>query len=80
MAETEQELSTFIAGWLSSQLEREVGAEAEFAGLGLDSLDLVRLADALAERIGVDELPVSLVFDHPSIPALSAHLVTLESK
>lgn len=64
-------------GWLEEQLGQSVNAEAEFAGLGIDSLDAVRLTDALAAQLGIDELPVALMLEHPSIPSLSGHLATL---
>jgi acyl carrier protein len=71
---TADDLSKFIAGFLSEQLDRSIGTDAVFAQLGLDSLDFVRLTDALAERMGIDELPVSLVLEHPTITALATHL------
>ena len=70
-------ISTFIVGWLEEQLGQQVSAEAEFAALGIDSLDAVRLTDSLAAQLGIDDLPVALMLEHPSIPALSTHLATL---
>jgi acyl carrier protein len=67
---SKDELKTFIVSWLSEQLGRAVNQDASLAALGLDSLDAVRLADALAEKLGVDELPVSVVLDQPSVVAL----------
>jgi acyl carrier protein len=80
MAKTENEIVWFMVRWLSEQLRREVGADANFAALGLDSIDMVRLTDALAEDMGVEELPISLVLDHPTISALAAQLVTLQTE
>lgn len=73
-ATKESEIRWFIVGWLSEQLQREIAEDASFAALGLDSLDFVRLTDALAEHLGVDELPVTLVLDYPTIPALATYL------
>lgn len=72
-----QKIASFIRNWLTNQLQQEVGQDAEFAGLGLDSLDVVRLTDELAEHIGVDELPVALVLEHPTVSSLASHLATL---
>ena len=77
MAHDAKQISSFIVAWLEEQLGQQVNPEAEFAALGLDSLDAVRLTDALAGRLGVDELPVGVMLEHPSIPALSGHLATL---
>jgi acyl carrier protein len=72
-------IETFIAQWLKDQLEQEVDSEANFATLGMDSLDAVRFTDDLAEFIGVDEVPVSLILDHPTARELAQHLAgTLE--
>jgi polyketide synthase 7 len=73
---TQDKLAQFMAVWLGKELGREISANAEFAALGLDSLDMVRMMDAVAVEIGVDELPISLVFDHPSVSKLAAHLAT----
>jgi acyl carrier protein len=71
---SEQDIATFITGWLSTQLGQPVQPEANFGALGMDSLDAVALTDALADRLGVDELPVSLVLDYPSALVLAQHL------
>lgn len=78
MAEAEQELLSFTLRWMSEELGRTVAPDAAFATMGLDSLDVVRLTDALAEHMGVDELPVSIVLDHPTLSSLVNHLTTLK--
>ena len=78
MAQQAEELVAFTVDWLSKKYGQPVNPEVEFVALGLDSLDLVRLINALAERVGVDELPVSLMFDHPSVSSLAEHLVTIQ--
>jgi acyl carrier protein len=77
MARDATQIAAFIVEWLNEQLGQQVGAEAEFAALGLDSLDAVRMTDALAAKLGIEELPVALVLEHPSIPKLAGHLATL---
>lgn len=47
---------------------------ATFADLGVDSLVAVELRNSLEKTFGV-ALPSSLVFDYPSVPVLSAHLL-----
>jgi acyl carrier protein len=75
-SDKETEIVTFIVRWLSSHLQREIGPEDAFGPLGLDSMELVQFTDALAEHLSVDELPIHLVFDHPSARELAAHLAT----
>ncbi|HEY4058510.1 MAG TPA: acyl carrier protein [Kofleriaceae bacterium] len=77
MARDAKQISEFIVQWLSEQLGQKVGADAEFTALGLDSLDAVRMTDALAAKLSVDELPVSVVLEHPSVSALATHLASL---
>ncbi len=75
MADKSEELVTFIRGWLAEQLgQAEVAAEVECATLGLDSRDAVELTDALAQHLGAEELPVSLILDFPSAKALAQEL------
>jgi acyl carrier protein len=79
MAEAGEELLSFTLRWMSQELGRNVNADAAFATMGLDSLDVVRLTDALAEHMGIDELPVSIVLDHPNLSSLVKHLATLKT-
>lgn len=73
-------IQVFITTWLKEQLEQDVAADANFAAIGMDSLDAVRLTDDLATFIGVDEVPVSLILDHPTAGALARHLAELSSE
>lgn len=71
-----QEILSFITSWLSHLLGVTVLPNANFGAIGMDSLDAVALTDALTDRLGIDELPVSIVLDHPSPQSLSEWLAT----
>jgi acyl carrier protein len=68
------DIEMFIANWMKEQLEQEVDSDANFAAVGMDSLDAIRFTDDLAAFIGVDELPISLILDHPTGRDLAKHL------
>ena len=64
-----------MAALVKRQLGREVDAGAPLMEAGLDSLGAVELRAALSAAFGV-ELPATLIFDYPSVSALSRHLAT----
>jgi acyl carrier protein len=78
MAEKQMEIADFITEWLSQQLGQEVSAEANFGALGLDSLDAVELTDALADKLGREQIDVSLILDYPTAVRLGEHLANSE--
>lgn len=64
----------FVTNWLSRQLGQAVNAQANFGALGMDSLDAVELTDALADELGVEQVDVSLILDHPTPARLADFL------
>lgn len=69
----EQHLVGLLAGVLRIDPER-IGVDGEFADLGLDSLMVVELRDALRAGLGL-QIAAALVWQHPSIRALAACLL-----
>ncbi|WP_189136044.1 beta-ketoacyl reductase, partial [Wenjunlia tyrosinilytica] len=65
-----------VAKVLGHRGEQAVGLETPFSELGMDSLAAVDLRGALNDRAGVT-LPVTVVFERPSVQALTAHLLDL---
>jgi acyl carrier protein len=78
MAKHIAEIDSFIRTWMKEQLEQDVDSGANFAAVGMDSLDAVQLTDELAQFVGAEELPVSLILDHPTPRELAEHLASLE--
>ncbi|MFC8130863.1 SDR family NAD(P)-dependent oxidoreductase [Streptomyces sp. NPDC057302] len=65
-----------VAAVLGYEDTGAVDVERPFKELGLDSLGAVRLRNRLSQVTGLT-LPSTLVFGHPTVPALAAHLRTL---
>ncbi|MCY1009281.1 phosphopantetheine-binding protein [Nannocystis pusilla] len=69
----EQHLVGLLAGVLRIDPER-IGVDGEFADLGLDSIMVVELRDALRAGLGL-QIAAALVWQHPSVRALAACLL-----
>ena len=57
-------------------LGADVGPHEPLVAAGLDSLGATELRNALQRVTGV-ALPATLVFDHPTVAALTVHIATL---
>ena len=57
-------------------LGADVGIDDPLMAAGLDSLGATELRNALQRATGVP-LPATVVFDHPTVAALTTHIVTL---
>ncbi|MFG2562905.1 SDR family NAD(P)-dependent oxidoreductase [Streptomyces sp. NPDC048496] len=69
-------VSAEVAAVLGLEDAGAVDPDRPFKELGLDSLGAVQLRNRLSQATGLT-LPSTLVFGHPSVPALAAHLRTL---
>ena len=70
-----------IQDWLISRIARETGCEevdtdVPFAQFGLGSNDVVLISGELEDLLGLSLCP-TLLFDYPTIDALSEHLAGL---
>lgn len=65
-----------IAGLVASTLGRQPMRSEPLMEAGLDSLAAVELHQALEHRFG-QELPSTIIFDHPTVAALARLIVTL---
>ncbi|MEM7305299.1 MAG: SDR family NAD(P)-dependent oxidoreductase [Planctomycetota bacterium] len=63
-----------LAGFLGYDSPDEIDPETTFLDLGFDSLRAVDFKDELAQGFGC-ELRTTLVFDHPTPSAVTAHLI-----
>ena len=54
-----------------------VPADEPLMAAGLDSIAAVELQQTLTDALGLTTLPPMLVFDHPTVAALAAHLHAL---
>ncbi|MDC1215733.1 KR domain-containing protein, partial [bacterium] len=64
-----------IAGCVRSILGTDVAIDAPLIDAGLDSLSAVELNDAISSAVGI-ELPSTIMFDYPSVGAMSDFVVS----
>ncbi len=70
------ELSEWLTGWIAREMHvprAELDLRAPFSSYGLDSLAAIRLVGELEVVVGRSLSP-TLVYEHPNIGALAAHL------
>jgi acyl carrier protein len=72
-------LRRYAEGSGSVYLPDGVAHSTPFMDVGLDSMDLLKLAALLAEALGMapHSLPATTLFDYPTVDALSGHLATV---
>jgi acyl carrier protein len=76
---TKSEIRDWCIGHIALMLGRPAGdidPDARFARLGLDSATMINLIVAAEEWLGI-EIEPDTVYEHRSVNALSAYLVTL---
>ena len=74
--------SNEISAWIRERIAKELGSEASaidpeatFDRIGLDSLALLGVLGDLASELDI-EIETAVLFDHPTISGLAAHLAT----
>jgi len=75
-----KDIESFISNWFKAQLEQDVELHANFGAVGMDSLDAVQLIDDLALFLDVEELPISLLLEHPTTAELATQLADLSAE
>ncbi|MEK8145304.1 acyl carrier protein [Streptomyces sp. M10(2022)] len=76
---------TELQDWLTNETAQLLGIapqdidrSAAFGEYGLESISVLTLAAAIEDHLGV-ELDPTVVWDHPSIAALAAHLIEAQA-
>jgi acyl carrier protein len=72
--------ATPLLQWLVAEFARaldvdpaSIDVDTEFDEYGLDSVQAVAISGTLSEHVG-EELPATLLYEHPTIRRLAAHL------
>ena len=76
---TADEIARFIRMELARKLnieEAEIDQDTPFVDLGMSSRDAIALIGRLEDQLGLDIEP-SIAWDHPTIAAMSGHLVAV---
>ena len=68
------DVSAYVTSLVEGLIGGQVAQDQPFMEAGLDSLGAVELRNTLATRYSLD-LPASLIFDYPTVAALSSFLV-----
>jgi len=68
-------VKTAVAGLVNSLVGSTVGDEDPLLAAGLDSLGAVEFKNSLSQTLGL-ELPSTLVFDYPTVSAISRFVIT----
>ena len=74
---TSEEIEDWLVARIASELHvpaDDVERQTPFAELGLDSLIAMEISQELEEELGRRDLPVTLLFDHPTIERLARFL------
>ncbi|WP_146214732.1 AMP-binding protein [Azospirillum thermophilum] len=74
-----QEIAGWLKDWLAGEFQRDaaaIGEDDRFSEFGMDSVTAMMLTGALEQWLGADLNP-TLVWDHPTVGGLAAHLATL---
>ena len=67
-------LQDLVKRSVEAVLGEPIAADQPLMAAGLDSVGALELQQSLAVTLGLNRLPTTLVFDHPTIAALATHL------
>ena len=73
LLQVQSEVSAYVTSLVEGLIGGQVAQDQPFMEAGLDSLGALELRNTLATRYSLD-LPASLVFDYPTVAALSSFL------
>lgn len=73
-------IEMFIGTWMKEHLEQEVDSESNLAAIGVESSRAAHFMGDLARFIGMNDVPVRLLLEHPTAGDLARHLAMVVAR